>query len=296
MKRILTLALAAMLCVCAFAFSEEPAGVDISEGVNISELEKIMDFKNILSTGMGVGINLIYYDDYGAEMFSTYSFAKSDENGEALIVYEDSEGNIEILTGGACAGFDAWSVQMYSAAFVLDEYERAIEEFERNFFKSEKLNEKIVSIENVGGRQVITTNAAFSDFPEDGYQKTEYILDEDGVYLDEYREYNVMPDGSEIQTSYADITMNAEYQLPEELLAVLYPEETRLIRVILNCDSRDEEIFEYAAPADVDMQLIYPEEYMLYEDKEGTRMYAGAQPDENGLYPALITLYLAELG
>jgi len=288
MKRLTALILVWMLLFVPSAFSESSAGIDLAA------LEHDMCLDCLLEICEGVQTSLVYYDDAEEELFSTSLHASRDENGEIRIVYEDSEGNIEILTRGRCAGYDAWSMKEYVSEFVMNEYENSISDMERSFFRSEQPSEKFVEARREGDKVILITRTDVSDDERDGYQLVEYTLGGERMLLEEYREYFVPYEGEKQLSLAGRVTLDAAYEADEALMKLFSPEETRSVFVVVK--GENEQVLEYEVPSDVDMLLVYPAEYMLYEDAEGKRMYTGAKKDENGLYPDELTLYLVKLG
>ena len=284
MKRALAWILTAVMMLVPLAFSEE---ID-----PMTALKARMDVDALLASNNGVSVNRIYYDYDGNEMFSAYLFAGLDADGRMMIVTEDSEGNVEILSENGCAGFDTWSMKMYVMGFVLNEYEENILQMKQNFFSDVRLNEKFFSEEVKDGKRIITTKTYYQGDFEGGCDAVEYVFSEETGLLLEIYEFFEEADGTRSLNSKAFVTMDAQYEIPQQLARLFETENTRTIYVHMPYD----EILEMTAPADVEMTLIYPEEYVLYEDEERVRMYAGQKSDEEGLYPAETHVYLDVFG
>lgn len=284
MKKIIVSLLLAVMLAVPFAFSEE---TDPMEAV-----QTLLDVDIILANHRSVSVNRIYYDYDGNEMFSTYLFAGKDEEGRLAIVSEDSEGNVEVLSESGCAGFDTWSMKMYMMGFVLDEYEENISQMKMNFFADVRLNEKFYSQEIRDGRSVITTKTYYQGDFEGGCDTVEYVSDSQSGELLEIYEYFEDETGARTLNSKAYILMDAEYEMNPVITELFEAENTRSVAVHL--PDGGETVF--SVPADTELMLIYPEEYVLYEDEMKTRMYAGEDPDADGLYPDETHLYLDVFG
>ncbi len=284
MKRFFAWILMAAMMFVPLAFSEE---ID-----PMMALKARLDVDSILTAHNGVSVNRIYYDYDGNEMFSVYLYAGLDADGRMMMVTEDSEGNVEVLSENGCAGFDTWSMKMYVMGFVLNEYEENILQMKQNFFSDVRLNEKFFSEEVKDGKRIVTTKTYYQGDFEGGCDAVEYVFSEETGLLSEIHEYFEDADGTRSLNSKAFVTMDAAYEIPAALSGLFETENTRSILVHMPYD----ETIEFVVPADVDMTIIYPEEYVLYEDEEKTRMYAGQEPDEDGQYPGETHLYLDVFG
>ncbi len=284
MKRFFVWFLMAAMMFVPLAFSEE---ID-----PMTALKASLDVDAILTAHSGVSVNRIYYDYDGNEMFSAFLFAGRDADGRMMIVTEDSEGNVEILSENGCAGFDTWSMKMYVMGFVLNEYEENMLQMKQNFFSDVRLNEKFYSQEVKDAKRIVTTKTYYQGDFEGGCDAVEYVFDEESGLLLEIYEYYEEADGTRSLNSLAFITMDAAYEVPAALSALFETENTRSIVIHMPYD----ETIEFTAPTDVEMTIIYPEEYVLYEDEEKMRMYAGQEPDEDGQYPEETHLYLDVFG
>lgn len=285
MKRVFAWILITALMVVPFAFSEEKI-----DPINV--VRAILDVDSILLNHDSVSVNRIYYDADGNEMFSTYLFATLDQNGQIAIVSEDSEGNAEILSSQGCAGFDSWNMKLYIMGFVMNEYDENILQMKQNFFSDVRLNEKYVKDEIRDGVPVITTQAAYQGDFEGGCDTIEYVLDAETNEIREIYEYYEEADGTRILNSHSFVSMDAEYEADEAIRALFASENPRSVNVHMP----DGEVNVFFAPPDVEVTIIYPEEYVLYEDEMKTRMYVGQEKDEYGFYPNETDLYLGVFG
>lgn len=284
MKRFFAWILMAAMFLVPFAFSEK--------NDPMRELKERLDVDRILTTHCGVSVNRIFYDYDGNEMFSAFLFAGLEPDGRIMIVSEDSEGNVEILSENGSAGFDTWSMKMYMMGFLLDEYEENVLQMKQNFFSDMRLNEKFFSDEIVDGARVITTKTYYQGDFEGGCDAVEYIFDAETGEISEIFEYFEGADGVRSLNSRSFIRMDAEYEINPAITALFETENVRSIIVHM----ADEETVLFTVPVNIDMMMIYPEEYVLYEDEMKTRMYAGQEADENGLYPMETNLYLDIFG
>ena len=273
-----------------------PAAAGAEETLDMNAVKRGMEIRQLMKAHSSVGMELVYFDDYGQEFFSTYTFACLDEDGEVRLIYQDSEGNIEVLTNGLGAGFDAWRMCPYATAYILDEYSIVTGEMLRDFFRFEEPHETLVSARLIDGSWIVTTRTMYSDNPADGYQAVYYVLNGETLLLESFEEYSVDSSGSRILTATGRVTLDADYDIPADIFSIIEPAETRTVRVFIAFGDDDEKEVVFTAPAGVDLQFVYPEEYMLYEDSEMSMMYVGTEPDENGMYPEEMILYLVEIG
>lgn len=284
MKKFFAWILMAAMMFVPLAFSEE---ID-----PMTALKARLDVDAILESHNGVSVNRIYFDYDGNEMFSAFLFAGRDADGRMMIVTEDSEGNVEILSEKGCAGFDTWSMKMYVMGFVLNEYDENVLQMKQNFFSDVRLNEKFFSEEVKDGKRIVTTKTYYQGDFEGGCDAVEYVFDEETGLLSEIHEYFEDADGTRSLNSRAFVTMDAVYEVPAALSVLFETDNVRSVFVHMPYD----ETIEFHAPSDVDLTIIYPEEYVLYEDEEKTRMYAGQEPNEEGHYPEETHLYLDVFG
>lgn len=284
MKRIFTCVLLMFLLFVPFASSEVVDPMD--------RVKALMDVDAILLAHKSVAVNRIYYDYEGNELFSAFLYAGADADGRQLFVSEDSEGNVEILSESGCVGLDTWSMKMYMMGFVMDEYEENILQMKQNFFADMRLNEKFFSEEMKDGARVITTKTYYQGDYEGECEVVEYIVDEESGKLIEIYEYFEDEAGERILNSRAFVTMDMEYEINPVLSSIFETENTR--NVYIHLPDGTQTLF--TPPVDTELTIIYPEEYVLYEDEMKTRMYAGEEADENGIYPEDTHLYLDVFG
>lgn len=284
MKKILACIVMAAMMVVPFAFSE---GTD-----PMSVLKKGLDVDFILSGHESISVNRIYFDADGSEMFSAFLFAGRDADGREMIISEDSEGNVEILSEAGCVGFDTWSMKMYAMGFVMDEYEENILQMKQNFFADVRLNEKFFSEEVKDGARIITTKTYYQGDFNGGCDVVEYIVDAESGLIKEIYEYFEDEAGERFLNSKAIVTMDSQYEINPVLSAILETENTRNVYVHLPDGTQ----MLFMPPLDTELMIIYPEEYVMYEDEMKTRMYAGQEADEEGNYPEETHLYLDVFG
>ena len=284
MKRVFACVMLVCMLLVPFAFSEE---LD-----PMARVTALLDVDALLLDNKSVAVNRIYYDYEGNEMFSAFLYAGTDVEGRGVLVSEDSEGNVEILSEAGCVGFDTWSMKMYVMGFVMDEYEENVLQMKMNFFSDMRLNEKFFSEEVKDGVRVITTKTYYPGDFEGGCEVIEYYVDDESGLLFEVYEYFEDEKGERILNSKAFVTMNMEYEINPVLSSLFETENTR--NVYIHLADGTQTVF--APPVDTELTIIYPEEYVLYEDEMKTRMYAGEETDENGFYPDETHLYLDVFG
>ncbi len=284
MKRVFACVLLGFMLLVPFAFSEE---ID-----PMLEVKALLDVDSILLAHKSVAVNRIYYDYEENEMFSAFLYAGADADGREILVSEDSEGNVEILSDVGCVGFDTWSMKMYAMGFVMDEYEENLLQMKMNFFSDMRLNERFFSEEINDGVRVITTKTYYQGDFEGGCEVIEYHVDDESGLLFEVYEYFEDETGEKTLNSKAFVTMDAEYEINPALLSIFETENTRNVFIHLP----DGTLKQFTPPVDTELTIIYPEEYVLYEDEMKTRMYAGEEADEDGFYPEETHLYLDVFG
>ena len=278
MKKGLLLLLVLVLALNA-AYAED--------GWNV--LDKANRVSLALRTYGSVGIRHVYYGNGGIEIYDEFSWITTDENGQAIIAYEDSDGNVEITMDGVCVGYDALENSLYSARFLLDEYENCVSGVLDGFFYL-LTGEEIVS-EPVTADGVTSITSVYLD--GNGFRfTTHFLLDAETGFMKEYSEWFANENANEEDELICRSTVipNAQYEIPDELLAILHPEKTRTVTVVMDTG----ETQDFQTSADAQFLLFVPEGYAVYSDAEMTEIFYEEWPEDDE-FPAETTVYFGRM-
>lgn len=281
MKKWIVGIFACIVYLRMLAFAAGDAYCPIEEGLCIERMLRLEE---------NVSVNRIYYDSQGEEYFSSFLYADLDEGGSLRIVYEDSDGNVEILSDGMSVGFDAWSAEMYRLVFLMDEYENNIGMMKEGFFCDVLLNEKILSDRIAEGKRTVITHTPVNADESLSGKRMEYVFDAETDMLLKVTDSFVYPDGTVEMLSQAFVSFGEGYAFPAQLLETAGSPGDQ--KIIVYPEGEDEEPTEISAPRNVRVTFVHPEELILFEDQARTRMYAGQQMDESGLYPEYTEIYI----
>ncbi len=280
MKKIILFALLTAL-LCGGAFSEGEITVADVAGAN--------DGRLLIKQYGGIGVNTIYYAEDGSEDISFYTFAKADENGDVMYVYEDSDGSVEIMRNGAGVGFDAAENQLFVIGYVLGEYETSLEMNLESLIP--KPSEDSTSNKTSGTDDAILFTEEIIYEGEEA-SIIEYTLDPETLFVREVTEYYRDADGNTFKVAKVSTTVGVDYEIPEELQKLMNPTETRKVTVIADTGEDETQLFEFEPPADSLFMLMYPFEYVPYADAEMTEFYNDSETLAGEGFPAESTLYL----
>lgn len=250
-------------------------------------LDSANHVSNALQKTGSVGIRYVYFDDEGEEVYSTYSWVSMDAEGNVTLVYEDSDGNVEITGKGVCVGFDALENMLYSARFLLDEYENCVSGALESFFYFLTGEEAVSEAITEDG---VTTIVSEYLYDNDDRLIAEFLLDAETGFLIEYSEWFAPADMEKVLECRATVIPGAEYEIPDELKALLNPERTRIVTAVMDTG----ETLDMETSADAQFILFVPEDYVVYADEERTTIFYEEWPEDDE-FPAETTVYVAQL-
>ncbi len=278
MKKIFTLALLiALLCSGAFAESE----------ITFADVAGANDGRLLITQYGSIGLNTIYYYEDEVEALSFFTYARADEDGDLMYVYEDSDGNVEIMKDGLGAGFYADTNELFAVGYVLGEYEFELEINLENLLPRPSEDSTSAKVTRTDDAIIFT-----EEFVYDGKEARimEYTLDPETLFVREAIEYYRDSHGNVSKVSRAFTTVGNDYEISEQLEGILNPSQTRKVSVIVNAGDSETHTIEFAPPHDKTFMLMYPFEYIAYSDAEMKEFYEDISTGED--YPAETTIYL----
>ncbi len=248
----------------------------------------------------------VYYDintgeQYATTLFNASRVADAREDDTVRYTLQYGTGDTEVYTRGMGYGYNIALQEPYTIHFVADTYEKEILEMAQA--KSDDLveGEILLSEETApDGRLVVTTQCPTVALPyeADVTGKTmvyRYTLDADTLVIAEFDAYVRDADGSDALYLHSKLTYNEPCELPAALAAVMEGENAREIHVVMDYGTDEEFDYVFDAQLKVAASIVLPNGYELYEDAACTGRFPGAEPDENGNYPLLQTIYAAPM-
>ena len=277
-----------------------------SENVQMSESEETQDdilsqmeaantLEAVLEKNGEIGIHTIYYDNQGAETYSDYVYL-----GENTFVYENSDGDVDIIQDGEGYGFSSESNLPYRYCFIDDaSYEEFLKQNQSNYISSDFSGETLVSEEAEDGVVVVTTEVS-GDQVKDSYAsllyqegdglRFIYTVDEATHILQSQECCEVSEDGTEFLLSSTTVDTEPDvYEASQDLMDQLDNEDSRTVTFVIDPGTDQERTLEMSVGKGCAVTLVQPEGYTgLYTDEACTQEYEG------GDYTEDVTLYMEE--
>ncbi len=242
---------------------------DAEKNITLEDLYYANRGDVLLSGGSGCSINTIYYSD-GTEVYSEYSFLGFDESGNYTQAYEDSDGNMEILDGANQYWYVLEEGRIYVKIYPEEGASGAMINYNHNELivtaPSTESGEVITGIYKIEGKLVIETNYTNS---LDEVYTYKYFVD-DTLLVQEiycYDEYGE-------QISYAWVTQNAVYNMPEEILNIKTAASLRMVTLKYPDGSGFETIYELPDTTPIKLEMYNSTAYI---DESCSTPWMGAQ-------------------
>lgn len=287
MKRLASILLALTLALCACASAES--------GVTIDEMVKRNDLATVLEGMKGIGINIVYYDQSGAEEVSFYECVWKQPDGSLRYAHEDDDGSVEIVGGGEGIGFSAPDKRFYMMGFVGDTYEAFMADYYDVFLLNIDGGETALRCQSADGRVVLTTTEPIEG-QYDGFDgctlETEHALNADTLLLEQLCEYAVSQNGERTLLCKAWTTPDKTYDIPAEFDEAFKAEQKRTVHIIAHAGTEDAFDYVFETPKDVMIKYVLPVDCAVYLDAACVTPYTGIPADKDGALPDDVTLYM----
>lgn len=229
-----------------------------------------------------VSKNVTEYNWYDHDTYTAMFYIEGDEN-EQSTAYEDSNGYVEITTGGKGFVYNPGTERSSVRCYFGEEYQDTLEQSVELFVFQEMDYEKIVSAElNKAGDtlELVTEYDVADDLEyyqetygiEDGIIRNVYQLDPETLRI---RELKVSLADGGASSPICDIVVNTEtsYTVPEKLTAIMRPEKTRTVSFVMDPGTASEQTIEEKIAFDAALSFMVPDGYKVYADKECTQLY-----------------------
>ncbi len=258
---------------------------DKDKGITYEDMYDANRGDVLLSGGVSYGMNTIYYA-LGEETFSEYQFLGFDNQGMYAQVYENSDGDIEILDTANNYWYvfeeNQLSVLIYPEPLVA----AAIIESNHNAMifglnGSEDSTEIVQDVYRMDGKLMVET--VYGDSSGINYLM-QYTLD-DSWKVQEFYCYSMDVE----LLSYSFVTGGVTYEVPELITQAQAMEQGYRTITITYVDS-DEMDMTYYTPLDVPVKLSMVE-YQAYSDQACTTIWSEVEPNEDGVYMD-VTIYM----
>ena len=257
---------------------EEPVTTETVSTEEASDAEKSITLEDLyyanrgdvlLSGGSGCSINTIYYSG-GTEIYSEYSYLGFDESGNYIQAYEDSDGNLEILDGANQYWYVYEEGRIYTKIYPEEGAAGAMINYNHNELivtaPSAESGEVISDVYRQEGKLVIETSYTNS---LDEVYTYKYFVD-DALLVQEiycYDEYGE-------QISYAWVTKDAVYNMPEEIINIKSSGTTRIVTLKYPDGSGFETLYEVSDTTPIKLEMYSSTAYI---DESCATPWMGAQ-------------------
>ncbi|MBE5946592.1 MAG: hypothetical protein E7259_06625 [Lachnospiraceae bacterium] len=211
----------------------------------------------LLSGGTGCSINTVYYSD-GTEIYSEYSYLGFDEEGNYIQAYEDSDGDMEVLDITNQYWYVVEDGQTYIKIYPEESMSGVIIDINHNQLimpePQSDSGEVITDIYRMGGMLNIETEYTNNVDEVFSYR---YVVD-DALMIQEIYCY----DQFGTQMSYAWITKDAVYNMPESLINLKSATDKRIIRFSYPDGSGYDTMYEVPVGITINLELLSSSAYI----------------------------------
>lgn len=280
------------LCASALAGTDLQALIDASVTATVHET-----YRTIVE-------HIVRYDVDTGEVTEQYdAYLVNDPVVGLTHTFTFPDGSVRYCGNGSGYGYFGDSRQLYVCGYIGNAYEETIQKMQPESIGDFFTGQSVTAEENrPDGRLLITLESVIAE----GEPYFEPYAGSTLVARHTVRPESLLIESSEICVRGADgaeqkyLDLSVEYEpdilqveLPFDLELITKPAATREIRVILDPGTAAESVCVLSAPLNLPISLFSPKGYRLYQDAACTQPVVSAKPDENGDYPALVTLYCA---
>ena len=229
-----------------------------------------------------VSKNVTEYNWYDHDTYSAMFYIEGDEN-EQSTAYEDSNGYVEITTGGKGYVYSPSADRLSVRCYFGDEYKDTVDQSVELFVFQEMDYEKIVhtKLNDAGDTLELVTEYDVADDLE--YYKETYGI-EDGIIRNVYqldpetlriRELKVKLADGGASSPICDIVVNTEasYVVPDKLAGIMKPEKTRNVTFVMDPGTASEQKLEEHISSAAELSFMVPDGYKIYADQACTQLY-----------------------
>lgn len=250
------------------AISTEEAS-DAEKNLTLDDLYYANRGDVLLSGGSGCSINTIYYSG-GTEVYSEYSYLGFDETGNYIQAYEDSDGNMEILDGANQYWYVFEEGRVYTKIYPEEGAAGAMINYNHNELivtaPTESSGETISDIYRLNGTLVIET--LYTNSLDEIYTYQYHV--DDALLVQEIYCY----DESGEKISYAWVTKDAVYNMPEEIVDIKTKTAMRIVTLKYPDGSGFETLYEVSETTPIKLEMYNSTAYI---DESCSTPWMGAQ-------------------
>ena len=299
MKSLFVLAaLAALLAGCSNAASssssqpsepqvslELPSSSSSEPAVPEVTMEKVAQAntgKAFLEAYGKVSKNVIEHNWYDHDTYSAMFYLEGNAQ-EQSTAYEDSNGYVEVTTGGKGYIYDPSTNSFSVRCYLGEEYQKTVDKSVELFVFQEMDYEEIVSVSLNESGDTLELVTEFDVADDLEYYQETYGIDSGRIHnvyqLDpetlRIRKLEVTWDKGDVSSPVCEVTVNTEasYVVPKELTAVMKPETTRTVTVVMDPGTSSEKTTEEIIASGTGISFMLPEGYQAYSDKACTQRY-----------------------
>lgn len=249
--------------------------------LTLEDLQSANSGDALLAGGQSCSVNTVYYAN-GTEIYSEYRFLGFEENGSYIQVYENSEGDVEVLDNYNQCWYVYEDNALYTKICPENGVSARLVDYTHNhtvisFYDDETL----CTVYREDGKLVFETE--YTDNTEELYTCKYYV--DDNLLVDEIYCY----DASGEKLFYTWVTRGAVYNTPDEILAILNGEvQTRMIQVHYPEGDGYDNVFLAPTQYPVVLELY---QYTVYTDEGCTQLWSKDISGADGLYGD-VSIYL----
>ncbi len=242
---------------------------DEEKNVTLEELYYANRGDVLLSGGTGCSVNTVYYSG-GTEVYSEYSYLGFDDSGNYIQAYEDSDGYFEVLDGSNQYWYVFEEGRIYTKIYPEEGAAGAMINYNHNGLivkePSEDSREVISDVYKIDGKLIIETT--YTNALDEIYTY-KYIVG-DNLLVKEIYCYDLYGE----QISYAWVTRDAVYNMPEEVLEIKTTTDMRIVTLKFPDGSGFETLYQVSSTTPIKLEMYSSTAYI---DESCATPWMGAQ-------------------